>query len=234
MTTPRWAHDTPHGRFYAVPDVDHEIQLLPSVSTVLKQLRNPWLEEWGRREAVRNVLETPELLDLAKTDLVSAVRAAEPVPGPAAAWGTAIHSAIEERHESPPSVELRPYVIAYERLMEGLDAVEMMQEVTVFSHEYGYAGTTDGVWWVPGLGNVVVDIKTGNMYDSYRWQLSAYARAEGRWDGAVHEWTVNRHVGLLLNIHRPEAPRVVIVDLRRAWPVMRCLAELRRALNREV
>lgn len=234
MTVPRLAVDGPRGRVYPVPDSSNEIQLLPSVSTVLKQLRNPWLEEWGRRETVRTILESEELLELARRDVIRAVQEAEPKPGAAAALGTAIHLAIEQRHEERPSVEMEPYVAAYERLLDVLEAREFAQEVTVYSHQWGYAGTADGVWEVPGLGRIVIDIKTGAMYDSYRWQLAGYANAEGIWDGQKRRsWDVNSKVGALLNIKRPDAPRIVFIDLERAWPVMRTLAQLRQEIDRE-
>jgi len=96
--------------------------------------------------------------------------------------GTSVHWLLQLEDEDALNyrqvpLRLRPYRKAYLDWKKASRFVPQLIEYQFISH-YGYAGTLDrfGYFDVPAMGHAaVVDLKTGEIQDWVRYQLSAYA-----------------------------------------------------------
>lgn len=109
--------------------------------------------------------------------------------------GTAVHKACEYaavhghfRAEDTGDDELKPFLRQYRRFLQDYQPKYIAAEVTVFSPQWGYAGTCDAFLEIDGV-NYIVDYKTsredldakGNQkgpYPEVALQLAAYRHAE--------------------------------------------------------
>jgi len=158
-------------RYYPAP-WDSKL-LLPSVTTVLGVVRNPYLMRWrgkvGNERADQITTETSQ-------------------------YGQAIHDftaildivggGVEVIGNLPPDMDsqIRSYVDWRDRYVGKTVEVEM----TVSSRRYGYAGRLDRVWVMVGdkLPSVW-DIKTGTIRPIFRAQTAAYKQAYEETTGII-------------------------------------------------
>lgn len=113
----------------------------------------------------------------------------------ATALGTAIHKACEHKaiygtwqQEDLADLELRPFLVQFDRFLDEFQPTYHAAEVTVFSPTWGYAGTCDGFMQIGGT-DVIIDYKTtledldsyGKLktpYPECSLQLAAYRYAD--------------------------------------------------------
>jgi hypothetical protein len=162
-----------------------KMNLLPSVTTILKILDKPALTAWKIEQAVLAIMTTPRLpaeADDAFTQRVLAVDKEQDQERDAAAQlGTDIHAAIEARIKGQEIEErLIPYVMP------------VMAELLIFGSPVfsekclvgkGYAGRCD-LCASDGIGSTIIDFKSTKKlpresYIEHRMQLAAYAKCEG-------------------------------------------------------
>jgi hypothetical protein len=88
----------------------------------------------------------------------------------------------------------------------------------VYSRRYGYAGTFDAIATLPGLGLVLLDVKTGRrVYPEACLQLAAYAACEfvGDPDGRTEHPMPQVDTGAVLHL-QPSGYRLIHVPVGRA------------------
>lgn len=105
----------------------------------------------------------------------------------AAVRGTTVHDFAERilpGEEVTVPEELVSYVEGYLHYIEDWQPESVYNEIMVGSREHGYAGRLDSIQYVPGLGTVIVDYKTGKgVYGVTALQVAAYRFAECFMDG---------------------------------------------------
>jgi hypothetical protein len=133
----------------------------------------------------------------------------------AANVGTAVHAHAEAIANGLPSVisdDVAPFVEGFERFLSDWHPEYIETEATVFSDEYGYAGTLDAIARIPGLGVVLLDTKTSKsgVYPETALQLAAYEAADfiGRNDGETSDSMPEIEATAVLHL-RPEGYRLV-------------------------
>jgi hypothetical protein len=124
-----------------------ELGLLPGVSTLLKVLHKPALQDWIIAQAVKAVLDTPRMEGEDNNTFVDRVLVTERIQDQeakkAADLGADIHDALEEAIQGRPYPDkFRPYVLPV------LDKLQEMGKV-VWSEKHlvgsGYAGRADAL-----------------------------------------------------------------------------------------
>lgn len=188
-----------------------KLDLLPSVTTILKVMAAPALVEWLRREAAIAVATTPRLPDEPLDDFVERCLTvdAESVADAAKQLGTDVHDAIEKAMSGQgfPD-ELMKFVGPTVEAMVPLGRVVAAEKILVSA---SYAGKTDCI-----LENdeciTVVDFKTTKAkklptkaYPEHRLQLAAYANALGN-TGGKRIKTVNIYISTI------EPGKISVVD----------------------
>lgn len=162
-----------------------KLGLLPSPTTILKQLAKPQLDLWKQEQACLAVLTSPrregEALDDFVYRVLHAEREQDAERDAAADEGTAIHNAIELALSGQPyDQKYEPHVEAVRERLAILGRVVFTEKILVGD---GYAGRTDC-----GLENddeiIVVDFKGCKQlprepYVEHRMQIAAYCAALG-------------------------------------------------------
>jgi hypothetical protein len=197
----------------------------PSVTAVINGgVPKPFLARWAARAAAEYAVA--HLDHLAALPTGQAVREVKQAPwqarDQAAGLGDAVHAAVEAHATGRPRPELPAEAVPY---LEGFDrfAAEhrpgfLLAERTVYSRRYGYAGTFDAICTLPGLGVVLLDVKTGRrVYPEACLQLAAYAAADfmGDPDRRTERPLPELHAGAVLHL-RPGGYRLIPVPVGRA------------------
>lgn len=151
------------------------------MTTILNAFPKPALFNWGVKVTAEfAVAERKRVYAIAEADEASAVEfikgARWKVSNPARDLGIGVHASIATG--TPPTETERPYVSSFDRWMTEAGAETVAVETTVVSEEHGYGGTIDRICDIPGLGRLVIDIKTGNVYDEAHLQVAAYMAAD--------------------------------------------------------
>lgn len=183
------------GRHYVWPLKPPYELVVPSVTNITGSLPKEWAGPWNAKMvatfAVENLdswkgLDKEDAIDLLK-------RSPYRTTDRAARAGKLVHNAIEQyvtgtKHEAPKDKALKNQYVASLAFLKDFKVKPKFAEVTIFSREHEYAGTTDllGNVTIPvkaGLpkgmsrtGFAVIDYKTGKrIYDEHPVQLNAYA-----------------------------------------------------------
>lgn len=193
------------------------LQLLPSVTTILRIIHKPALQDWLVGQAVRAVMDTPRLPGESKNDFVERVlvqdRIQDMESSAAAGLGTAIHDALEDALTGGVVDEsMLPYVKPVLPIMESLGKLMWSEKVLVGK---GYAGKCDAAAETDEH-IVVVDFKSVGKaalplasYDDHKMQLAAYAKPIAN--------TSNKHI-LTANIYiSTVSPGLVNLCLNDHW-----------------
>ena len=176
--------------------------IVPSVTTVLKNLNKPALLQWAvDQTAAYAVANIDGLLSRTEEQGWGFLRwywNRDPLKGDvdirnfyngvrddAASLGTAIHEWIEAETTGGlyPDVSDAPehfweMVSVWDAWYASHDVKPLVSEGTVWSHKYGYAGTLDGIWIVDGVP-YLLDVKSSrHIFDEHMMQLSALANAD--------------------------------------------------------
>lgn len=176
--------------------------LLPSVTTILKVLAKPELENWKQEQAIMSALTLPRnegesLEDFAKrvvTDMNEQSRSA-------ADFGTTIHNVLENYFKDGTVLE------KYSKLIEDVQSFLDQMGWTIHKVEgvaigKGYAGKFDlvckdkeGKYWIVDYKTQTYDTKKSpTIYDEWLWQLGAYANSRDLKDniGGACNIVINR------------------------------------------
>lgn len=124
-----------------------EQKLLPSITGILSVIDNPSLNRWKMGKVAEYCFHAPPIGDEQMDEYVSnALSKALDEVSEAAELGTRIHANIEAdlKGQAVPHVgpEMDMAINAIDKV-KGLGLDIQASELTVVSHEYGYAGTTD-------------------------------------------------------------------------------------------
>ncbi len=221
MTAPAQATTSPGGyRVYRWAG-----RAFPSVTAVISGgVPKPFLAPWAAKAAAEYAVAN--LDRLAQLPPGQAVREVKRAPweqsGAAAGLGDAVHAAVEAHATGRPRPEVPaeagPYLAAFDRFAAEHRPGFLLAERTVYSRRYGYAGTFDAICTLPGLGVVLLDVKTGrHVYPEACLQLAAYAAAEfvGDPDGRTEHPMPELDAGAVLHL-RPGGYRLIPVPIGRA------------------
>lgn len=175
-----------------------KLGLLPSVTTILKCLNKPALNDWMCEQAALAVLTAPRLegeeLDAFVKRVLQDERQQDDESAKARDLGTDIHDALECALNGQPWPEsFSPYVNASMVFLQG--RVVATEKVLVGN---GYAGKTDLVLEDANVIRLVDFKSTKNLptkesWTDHRLQTSAYAKALGN-TGDKHVATANLYV----------------------------------------
>lgn len=159
--------------------------LIPSVTTILKILDKPALQNWLIRQAVMAVVTAPEIkgeaLDDRLTRILDTERQQDAEAAAARDKGTEIHAALEaylqgRATEIAPS--LKPWIAP---AMDWIAKVGAMEKTEFILVGRGYAGKADLLLRTDS-GRVLVDFKSAktlpkkDSWPEHRLQLAAYAK----------------------------------------------------------
>lgn len=170
-----------------------KLKLYPSVSTILACLHKEQLEQKKMEKVIlqaRDMLRAEGGLISWRTAQVDDAFVNEVKEAAFADWGEAqdlgsrIHAAIE-LYMGPtglvPTDEMAPYVYGAVKKLEEIGFKKKEAEVTVVSHQHGYAGTTDLTGYVEGAFAIAdfksTKTKPGKKVDGWpaqAMQLAAY------------------------------------------------------------
>jgi hypothetical protein len=172
--------------------------IVPGVTTVLKKLDKPGVLQWAvDNTAAFAVANVDALLSRTEEQGWGFLRwywkrdplaAGEPdirnysqgVLTDAAELGTLMHDWVAAEHDNLPypDVSLAPeyfwqMVAEWDKWKSEHEVVPVITETTLWSHQYGYAGTADGLWMIDGKP-LLLDVKTSrNVWDEHYMQLAA-------------------------------------------------------------
>lgn len=168
-----------------------KLNLLPSVTTILKDVHKPFLESWKIQQAIMAALANPTRLDGESEEAHYAriERESWSIVDEAAKRGTLIHEAIERficYGEETSDPVIRPLLTPYfDWHAQNVQAIRYTEKVCVH-RELGYAGRMDLKALVAGRGECIIDFKSKkhgtdgklSIYDDYAEQLRAYLEAD--------------------------------------------------------
>jgi hypothetical protein len=197
----------------------------PSVTAIISGgVPKPFLPRWAAKAAAEYAIGHLDHLRLLPPG--QAVREVKQAPWAkrdmAADLGDQVHAAVEATATGRPRPDLPDhaagYLAGFDRFVAQRKPVFLLAERTVYSRRYGYAGTFDAIATLPGLGVVLLDVKTGNrVYPEVCLQLAAYAAADfiGHPDGVTERPLPELHAGAVLHL-QPGGYRLVPVPIGRA------------------
>jgi hypothetical protein len=197
----------------------------PSVTAIISGgVPKPFLPRWAAKVAAEYAIGNLDHLRLLPAG--QAIREVKQAPwaqrDTAADLGDRIHTAVEAAATGRPRPDLPDpaagYLAGFDRFMAERKPMFLLAERTVYSRRYGYAGTFDAIAILPGLGVVLLDVKTGNrVYPEVCLQLAAYAAADfiGDPDGVTEQPLPAIHAGAVLHL-RPDGYQLLAVPISRA------------------
>jgi len=161
-----------------------KLNLLPSVTTILKILDKPALNDWKVTQGVLAVLTTPRLPGEADDAFVHRVLQVERVQDQEATQardlGTAIHAALEAHLLSLPVFEdMQPWIEPAAKAISQRGRLVTAEKVLVGD---GYAGKTDLIqeaadcWWIYDF-KTTRKLPEKGSWSEHVLQLAAYAAA---------------------------------------------------------
>ena len=172
--------------------------VVPGVTTVLRKLDKPAIAQWAvDNTAAFAIANVDALLNRTEEQGYGFLRwywKRDPIAGDlsdirnwsngvlndAAELGTLMHDWVAADHGACPYPDVtgaNPYfwemVSEWDKWKAEHEVLPLHTEVTLWSHEYGYAGTADAFWQVDGVP-MLIDVKTSrNTWDEHYMQLAA-------------------------------------------------------------
>lgn len=189
-----------------------KLKLLPSVTTILKEVAKPFLEMWRIEQAIKAALANPVALSGESEDdhIHRIERAANSIVDEAAKRGVLIHEAIENfvlygTLTADPIIRplLEPYFAWHQ---ENVIRVHYAEKTCVHDG-LGYAGKLDLKAELRGRGLCIVDYKSRKrgsdgkyaVYPENGTQLAAYLEAD-----ALNNQRADRSVSIIINSETPD------------------------------
>ena len=180
MTNPPLARETDSGREYVNFRTG---EIAPSITTVLKMLAKPQVEDWKIRMAADHAnLNWDEMSEWHPVRRKEAMTGAhQAYSDEKAALGTLVHEVCEKCVKGIPVNVPKiasPYMAQFARFLMEKQPVFTEAEVTVWSRGLEYAGTADAIAEIGGE-TWLIDIKTGKgIYPEHGLQLAALKYAD--------------------------------------------------------
>ncbi len=180
MTAPKLAVQQPDGsRMYVHPLTGETV---PSVTTVIAMVAKPFLVPWAAKMAAQHaVANWTRLSTLPHGDRIDEIRAAHEVYSQKAAdTGDIVHGLAEAwvTGQPFPSDGVEGYATQFVDFLMTMRPRFIENEATVWSRNFGYAGTLDFIAEINGEVTWV-DIKSGkSLHDEIGLQLAALAGAD--------------------------------------------------------
>lgn len=185
------------GRHYVWPvKKPHEL-VVPSVTNITGSIPKDWAGPWNAKMVATYAVENREdWAGLPHDDAIDLLkRSPFRFTDRTARAGKMVHNAIEQftegvEHEPPADKALRHQYEGALQFLRDFQVKPKHSEITIFSREHEYAGTTDLVGGVTipkeanlaalkRTGMAIIDYKTGKrIYDEHPVQLEAYARGD--------------------------------------------------------
>jgi hypothetical protein len=197
----------------------------PSVTAIISGgVPKPFLVRWAAKAAAEYAIGHLDHLRLLPPG--QAIREVKQAPWTkrdmAVDLGDQVHAAVEATATGRPRPDLPDhaagYLAGFDRFLAQRKPVFLLAERSVYSCRYGYAGTFDAIATLPGLGVVLLDVKTGNrVYPEVCLQLAAYAAADfiADPDGTTEHPLPELHAGAVLHL-QPGGYRLLPVPIGRA------------------
>lgn len=170
-----------------------KLNLLPSVTTILKEIAKPFLVSWQLEQAIRAALANPTRLEGETEDahILRIEREGFKIVDEAGKRGTLIHEAIEKficYDELTSDPVIRPLIMPYVTWhRDNVEAVYYTEKVCIH-RELGFAGRMDLKARLKGRGDAILDYKSRKhggsdgklaIYDENGIQLASYREADG-------------------------------------------------------
>ena len=191
----------------------HTGQVVPGVTTVLRKLDKPALIQWNiDNTAAYAVANIDHLLtrtqeqgygflrwywkrDPLKGDMEDIRNYSNGVLNDAGELGTMLHDWVAADHGACPYPDASNAPYHFWEMVEQWDKynteheIEVLHsEVTLWNHDFGYAGTADGIWVIDGK-LTLVDVKTSrNTWDEHWMQAVALQRCGTLLTEVGDEW----------------------------------------------
>jgi hypothetical protein len=186
------------GRHYVWPLKPPYELVVPSVTNITGSLPKEWAGPWNAKMVAEFAVKHREdWAGLAADDAIDLLkRSPYRTTDKAARAGKIVHNAIEQyvsgvKHSPPSDKALKNQYLASLAFLKDFKVKPKFAEVTIFSREFEYAGTTDllGPVTIPAVaglpkgmkrtGYAVIDYKTGKrIYAEHPVQLNAYSRGD--------------------------------------------------------
>lgn len=156
-----------------------ELNLVPSVTTILNVAAKPALTAWLQEQAILAALTLPRQPEEPESAwLKRVVQDSKQQGRDAADLGTEIHGAIQSYYEGHRASKFPIHVSTCTKAIEGRYGAQEWIAERAFAHELGFGGKAD--LYTPE--GIVIDIKTKDFddaskvtaYDEHMMQLAAY------------------------------------------------------------
>ena len=160
-----------------------KMNLVPSVTTIIKSAASPGLEAWKLNQMLLAALTLPRIDNEPEEELVQRiVKDSKEHAKMAAERGSAVHTAIESMYSGVMHSEYAEHQAGVYREIEAAYGITEFQPEKAFAHEFGFGGKVD-LFSKEGDG-VVLDIKTKEFsdpakvqgFDEHMMQLAAYRK----------------------------------------------------------
>jgi len=160
-----------------------KMNLVPSVTTIIKSAASPGLEVWKLNQMMLAALTLPRVENEPEEEFISRIqRDSKEHAKMAAERGTAVHTAVESMYSGVMHAEFVDHQAGVYREIEKEFGVTEFQPEKAFAHELGFGGKLD--LFTPKYQDrgLVIDIKTKEFgdpskvvgYDEHVMQLAAY------------------------------------------------------------
>jgi hypothetical protein len=216
------------------------MNLVPSVTTVMKIAAKPGLEAWKQEQMLLAALTLPRLPGESEKDLIARIVAdSKETAKQAAERGTRIHESIEAWFEGVRPVHHEDIAMAFEESIFNhfkTHPFQTWKTETAFASPLGFGGKVD-LWCSPDEScpvGIVLDAKTKEFtedddvvaYDEHLMQLAAYRNGlnvpHARCANVFASVTVP---GLIKIVEWSEQ------DLQRGWEMFQCLLNFWKLKN---